>query len=475
MAVHFPRLSLEAHRIQPMSNEPVVVTHGQGTKMLVWDCTLGASRLGITPGMPLNAALALAPILGVHTRDPAAEHGMLLKLAERGHGFTPTVSIESPGSLLLEVEGSMHLFGGDAGIRIKARDTYNAAGVFALTAISTNSQSALWLAHAGVEISVTDAEQLRSVLGRLPVQAIAWTREQHDAFNRLGIRQLGELLRLPREGLAKRFGKGFLDTLDRALGHRPDPRLQYNVPKTCSLTRELPGEFIQVDHMLPYVDAMVEDLCQQLRGHDAAVNRLKLKFQHWHQDPTAVVIGSAIPYRETGCWLELVHGRLGNLMLPAPVHEIELHTGRFMPYTAVNNDFVGDRPSAENSMQRLVDLLRSRIGRKAVSGITVTPDARPADAWASVEPGVATKDPRVGPDRPLYVLPEPEPLGACSSGKPRYNGATLSLVGGPERIEGGWWAEETWIRDYYQATSTRGERVWVFREGKQWFLHGMFS
>jgi protein ImuB len=477
MSVHFPRLALETHRIQPMSNEPVVVTQGIGTKISVWDCTLGASRLGVRPGMPLNAALALTHTLEARTleRDLAAEHGVLLKLASLGHDFTPTVSIESPGSLLLEVEGSAHLFGGTGSVCAHARDKFSKHGFMPMTSMAPTPLAALWLAYAGVEIVVTDAEQLRGVLGRLPVQSVAWSREIHDAFNRLGIQQLGDLLRLPREGLARRFGKQFLDTLDRALGHRPDPRLAWDTPKTCSLSRELPGEFIQVDHMLPYVDAMVEELCGQLRRHDAAVNRLKLKFRHWHQEPTSVAIGSAVPYRETIRWLDLVHGRLGNLMLPAPVHEIELHTGRFMPYTAVNNDFVGDRASTENSIQRLVDLLRSRVGRKKVSGVVVTPDARPADAWASAEPGEATKNPRVGAHRPLYVLPEPEPLGTCSSGKPRYNGASLSFLSGPERIEGGWWAEEAWIRDYYQATSTRGERLWIFREGKHWFLHGSFS
>ena len=38
-----------------------------------------------------------------------------------------------------------------------------------------------------------------------------------------------------------------------------------------------------------------------------------------------------------------------------------------------------------------------------------------------------------------------------------------------------WWAEETWLRDYYQATSIRGERLWIYRQQKQWFLHGHFG
>ena len=233
------------------------------------------------------------------------------------------MSLENPGSLLLEVEGSAHLFGGTTGILAKAKDVFGRKGFVPALALSPTPVSALWLAQAKLEIALTSRDELRNALGRLPVQAIFWPKGTHDAFNRLGITHMRDVLRLPRDGLAKRFGKEFVQTLDRALGRLPDPRSSWQAPRHCKFIRELPSEFTQMDQMLPYVDDMLDDLSQELRAHDAAVNRVKFAFRHWHQPPTTVMVGSAIPYRQAERWRDLVHGRLATVIFPAPVHDIQ--------------------------------------------------------------------------------------------------------------------------------------------------------
>lgn len=474
LAVHFPHLALEALRIPPSGPEAVAVIDGTGQKVRVWDCSRGATRKGVRPGQLLNAALALEPKLRTVPREPAAEQGALVRLAEVGHDFTPTVTLESPSSLLLEVEGSAHLFGGTDGVIREAKKTYSREGFMPAAALAPTPIAALWLSRAGIEIPVTGRDQLRSVLGKLPLHAITWPTGAQDAFNRLGLEHMADVLRLPRDGLAKRFGKEFVQTLDRALGRLPDPRSSWHAPKRCKFIRELPGELIQIDHMRPYVDGLINDLAEELRSHDAAVNRVKLVFRHWRQPPTAVLVGSAMPYREAKRWRELVHGRLASLMLIAPAHEIQLLSGRYMPYAALNLDLLGNRVELQDSLQRLVDTLRARLGRKTVFSMAMTDDARPEHASRSAEPGETAETMREPSIRPIHMLAAPVPL-SISGDRPRYQGATLTLMDGPERIEGGWWAMERWTRDYYEAQSTRGERLWIFREGQEWFLHGLYS
>lgn len=470
MAVHFPRLALEALGIEPTSQGPVAVMEGQGQRAMVWDRSQEAARLGVQPGQTLTAALALAPFLKTLERDASREQGTLLKLAELAQRFTPTVSLESPAALLLEVEGSAHLFGGTLGILSRARERYAQAGFMAAAALAPTPVAALWLAQARLEIPVTGLEQLRGVLGRLPVQALAWPREVQDAFGRLGITHLAELLRLPRDGLAKRFGKPFLETLDRALGMSPDPRRAWQAAARCRLSRELPGELSQMGHLQPYIESMVAELVAELRRHDAGVDRIKLLFKHWRQEPTVAKVGSAKPHRDERRWNELIQNQLANQALAAPVVEVALLSGRYMRYTAASQDLLGLSRDTGESVAQLVELLRARLGRTAVYGVTVTQDARPEQAWRSVEPGAPTREPRMPPPRPLDLLPAPLPLPEL-----RYRGASLTLVNGPERIEGGWWAGEAWVRDYYQALSSRGEKLWVFKQDRRWYLHGLFS
>lgn len=470
MAVHFPRFSLEALGIPPASGEQVAVMEGQGQKACVRDLSQGAARLGVQAGQALNAALALAPLLKTVERDASREQGALLKLAAIGQDFTPTVSLESPASLLLEVEGSAHLFGGTLGILARARENFGRAGFAAATALAPTPVAALWLARARLEIPVIGLNELRSVLGKLPVRALPWPREAQDAFGRLGITHLSGLFRLPRDGLAKRFGKEFVETLDRALGKTPDPRRTWQAAARCRLSRELPGELSQMGHLRPYIESMVAELAAELRRHDAGVDRIKIVFKHWQQAPTVVRVGSAVPHRDERRWNELIQNQLANQALTAPVLDVELLSGRYMRYTAESRDLLGISKSPGEGISQLVDLLRARLGRTGVYGVTVTQDARPEQAWRSVEPGAVTREPRLPPPRPIDLLPAPLPLESL-----RYRGATLTLVDGPERIEGGWWNGESWMRDYYHALSSRGERLWVFSQDRRWYLHGLFS
>src|SRR2546421_9591079 len=60
------------------------------------------------PGRELWAGMHLAE------NDPA---GKLVPLGMRAQRFTPRVSLAPPDGLLLEVQGSLHLFAGVAGVR----------------------------------------------------------------------------------------------------------------------------------------------------------------------------------------------------------------------------------------------------------------------------------------------------------------------------------------------------------------------
>ena len=82
--------------------------------------------------------------------------------------------------------------------------------------------------------------------------------------------------------------------------------------------------------------------------------------------------------------------------------------------------------------------------------------------------------------RPLWMLPEPEPL-TVREGYPWHEGR-LCLLSGPERLETGWWDADGISRDYYEAYNPRGRRLWVFRvrqrqhaDAGHWYLHGYFG
>jgi len=107
-------------------------------------------------------------------------------------------------------------------------------------------------------------------------------------------------------------------------------------------------------------------------------------------------------------------------------------------------------------------------------------DHRPEQAWCYCEPAASTRRQRTDvPDKdlqqPLWLLEQPRPLSVIS-GKPSHGG-TLQLNPFPMRIETGWWDDHDVRRDYYLATNSAGERLWVYQDRRagQWYLHGVFD
>ena len=123
LGIHLPRLALEVHtRLE--TTRPLAIIDGEDRLHRVLVCDARASAFGVRPGLGLNVALALAPQLCAIARDARREQAALVRLAGWAGQFTPRVSLTPPDALLLEVRGSLALFGGvDANDR-ELRDTW---------------------------------------------------------------------------------------------------------------------------------------------------------------------------------------------------------------------------------------------------------------------------------------------------------------------------------------------------------------
>ncbi|MGH8225523.1 MAG: hypothetical protein ACRER1_05165 [Gammaproteobacteria bacterium] len=66
--------------------------------------------------------------------------------------------------------------------------------------------AALWRERAGCAQPVIDPERLAGALARLPLGAMALDAKTSAALDGLGLHRIGELMRLPRTGLARHYG-----------------------------------------------------------------------------------------------------------------------------------------------------------------------------------------------------------------------------------------------------------------------------
>ena len=486
LALRFTTLRLVAATPAGRGTAPrgAVVVVDAGTPRLVTACNALASRAGIHVGLKLAAAHALAPGLEVLEQQPAAEARELRRLAGWAIGLTPFVSLEPPDELLLEVQGSLRLFGGTAALIERARAGLAREGHALALALAPTPRAASWFARAAPGTVIDSPARLAGELGRLPLEAPGWSKRTLEDTARLGLTTLGELKRLPRDGLARRFEPQVLAELDEAYGQRPAPKRRYQRPERFRSRIDLPAELTGTGELTPYCEHLLDELGAFLRERNAGVARLAFLLAHRDGKPSCLVIGRAVPAGDAEGWRGLLRERLMRELLPAPVQAITLRTGALLPLEGTSGALPGVAlREAEGAALALLDRLRARLGEHAVSGVCLVPEHRPEAAWRAVRPGAAPA--RALPETPADALPEaarprwlltaPEPL-AVRAGRPRHGGA-LTLESGPERIESGWWDGGEVRRDYYVARSERGARLWVFRERgtRAWFLHGVFG
>ena len=77
------------------------------------------------------------------------------------------------------------------------------------------------------------------LLDRLPLKVLAAVQLHEATLARLGCRTLGDVRRLPRGGLSRRFDKALLLALDRAYGLQPEAHSWIEVPATFEARLEL--------------------------------------------------------------------------------------------------------------------------------------------------------------------------------------------------------------------------------------------
>ena len=223
IALNFQCLPLDSFPQASAAAEPWAVT--DGPRVLV--CNPQARARGIRAGMSLSAACALAPTLSYRARDPAVEAAALDQIAAWAGQFTPSVSLQPPCGLVLEIDGSLGLLGGMQPILATIRRGTAGMGYAHTLACAPTAAAAWLLARADSEKIITCPRMIEAGIAPLPLAALDCGEQTLEILEAIGARTIGDVLRLPRAGLARRCGQRLLDLLDRALGTLPEARKFY--------------------------------------------------------------------------------------------------------------------------------------------------------------------------------------------------------------------------------------------------------
>jgi protein ImuB len=398
----------------------------------------------------------------------------LQELCLHAHRFTSFVSIEPPNALLLEIKGSVKLFGSLKQLHADLDEGWRRLARTASSAVAPSTLAALWLARAGTPTQIDDTKLLPSHLAKLPIACTAWDIERLQTLRAMGVTHLGELMRLPRTGLARRLGPALVRDLDIALARQPAPRRAFVRRERFRERCDFETEIEHVAYLEKALEPLIERCARFLRRRQAGIQALQLKLKHRQGPATRVQLGLASITSERRRLSDVLSQKLARLELRAPVRGMELVSGSLRGLSASSLDvFAGfTGAGSRDSAPQLVERLRARLGEEAVYGVCIIPEHRPEAAWRRVHElhltgtaGVAEASIDQKLPRPVWLLNEPVPL------------SPPEILLGPERIETGWWDGKGVARDYYIARQSHGARLWVFqeRQSKRWFVHGVFA
>ncbi len=437
-------------------------------------------------------------------------------------GFTPRVAV-CGNAVVLEVSGSLRLFGGlhklaallEANLHVFFKQN-------SLLAQIIRAQAATSLIAIG-RLSLTRASQkLPARVADMPMHTLAATHPHLAVLERTGCRTWGDLLALPRDGVARRFGAPLLAALDQARGALPEAYVWRVLPEQFEQKIELDALVIHTPALMAGVNALLVQLHAWLLGRQSGLCALKLV---WHLDkrrdvpPTgSLVVRTAQPAQDLQHVARLIAERLNQVVLGAPVHSItlaSLETVSLRDAALATASLLIEPKQQGVSSTQFIERLSARLGPASVEVWQPQADHRPEamQRWVRVETGaeaetIATKSgaarariysskgikdtekvPKTDALYPTWLLRQPLKL-ASKAGAPLHQGALVKLAG-PQRLEATGWllADQADItpalRDYFIYRSSQGVLLWIYSERlaltergqtqREWYLQGVFA
>lgn len=481
----------------------IVARQGGGVVLVASDEQ--ASALGLVPGMSLATARALHPALSVHEAAPDADRALLDSLADAAERYTPLVGVYGADTLLLDVTGAAHLYGGEEGLLADARTRIQARGFHLRAAIAGNPVTARAVALYGAGGIIAPGAEADAV-NDISVAALGLDRARRASLERLGLKHIGDCINRPRAPLAERFGKDFIDKLDALIGRVETPISPRRAWPACVAERRFAEPIGHEEDIRRSLLTLAADLKRILEKCGQGARALELAFFRADGATRMIRIETGRPLRDPQTLLRLFREKLDGLSDPLDpgfgFDAIRLSARHVEDFTETLTS-LDAQEDFEAELAALVDRLAARFGTRSVQRLAAlnshSPERAsrlmPAQSVGALALDFSAFAPMEddAPVRPIRLIEPPERvevLAEVPDGPPirfRWRRVLHAVIraDGPERIAPEWWRmpEGTPTRDYYRVEDEDGRRFWLHRDGlydretgtPRWFLHGLFA
>ncbi len=463
LAVHLPQLPLDSLMRGRHHHGPLAIYDHQGPQQWIHSANPAARHVAIEPGMRVTAALGVCHELELLPREPVRERAALAGIADWSFQFSDRIALSPPHTVLLEIGGSLRLFGGHSRLCAAVANGMSELGYRSHLATAPTPLGAELLAWAGKPATAFDRIQLTRLLHPLPLTTLPLAPLALERLAALGLVNLGDCLRLPRNGLTRRFGTELLLILDRAFGHIDDPRPRHVPPARFEHTLWLPSAATAATALQFAAQRLLLELTGFLRGRGAGVTAITLHLHHARASQETLQLTLVAPSRDQAHLLTLLKERLEHHTLAAAVEGLTLLAEQIAPLSQQDQALFQTVETETPGWQRWLERLTAHLGCQAVYSPALVADHRPLRAWCPLPPNpTATTPPAALPTghRPVWLLRPNTPSPPLEQG---IGLANVALLQPPERIESGWWDGDEQRGEWRVVATTNGIHGWIYQ------------
>ena len=485
----FP-LQLLLKRHPEWVDRPVAVVDRDKPQGVILWVNEQARAARVRTGMRYSAGLSLAHTLHAGEVPLGDVERGVEAMVNRLHRFSPDVepSRDEPGVFWLNASGLSYLH---ASLHRWAREIvaslrtcgFRAAVAVGFTRFGTYAV-ARTLAPGEPVAVIRDRAVERRLAGRVPLSRLGIDPGLRDSLHKLGVRTVQAFLRLPCEGIRRRFGPQAQRLHRLAAGDLWAPLQPQRVTEPLAARCDLDDPESNAVRLLFHIKRLLDRLLATVRARHEALAELTLRLRLDRAGVHTERLRPAAPTLDVVQLMNLVRLRLESLALGAGVTEVRV-AGRAVATAAVQQGLFIERPRRDRAAaERALARVCAEFGDEAVARALLCeahlPEAR--FAWEPVGT-VPLPEPREVACRPMVrriharplalppaLEPDPEPHG-----RPVRGGQTgcVHELAGPYLVSGGWWRSAV-HREYYFVRMRDGDMLWIYydRRRRRWRWQG---
>ena len=415
-----------------------------------------ATHEGLGAGLGLTDARARCPHLRSAEAEPGNDAHALLQLARWCIRYSPSLNRDGADSLWVDITGAAHLFGGEASLCADLEGRLARFGFTARLGLADTLGAAWALARFADQrdSAIAPAGEMPPQLSRLPVEGLRLGADTLTLLKRLGLRRIGELRRLPRTSLQRRFAspdvaEAVLTRLDQAHGSQKEPRAPLIAPPRYLARAAFPEPLISSAGVETALDGLTRDLCESL-ARDLQGART-IVFTAYRVDGSFAEIraGLSTPSRAAAHMVRLLDEKVRSVDAGFGIDCLTLAASATETLSPEQDVFAAQGTRAAPG--QLIDRLSNRLGAANVFSLEPQASHLPERAEQRRPPRTraAPRESELAPKppRPLFLFARPEPIAVVAEipeGPParftwRRVMRRIVLANGPERIAPEWW------------------------------------